>query len=310
MVKTEQGEASESPKELDVGLQRVDTDQVMEYHLDNRKDEERVEEEEEEEKNTPETKRSRWIRTWTAPWSSSWSWSWMRMWSWPWRRGWMSPKPRPWARMWSAPRDTWTGGTSQGRHVEESLIPWPDRDLEGADSDSRTKAEGPNIKAGTKHRLGGGGSHVCQKTQYGSEELLGMNTKVSCVEGTPGGKQQEIQALADSGASCSIISRDLATTLNIHIYEKGEATLKDGSYNHMDESGRGEVVMKEKDGWPLKIDVMVSNGLGEGELVVGLEELKELHILYKEFPRTLHEFRRSKAEQAQSVQYYEGRQMV
>ena len=76
---------------------------------------------------------------WTSP--RPWPWPW----SWPWS----------WARMWSAPRDTWTGGTTRGGHSEESLVPWPDRDLEGADSDSRTKAEGPNIKAGTKHRLGG-----------------------------------------------------------------------------------------------------------------------------------------------------------
>ena len=132
---------------------------------------------------------------------------------------------------------------------------------------------------------------MCHKTQYESEELLGMNTKVSCVEGTPGGKQQKIQVLADSGVSCSIISWDLATTLNIHIYEQGEATLKDGNYIHMDVSGRGEVVVQEEEGWPLKIDVLVSKSLGEGELVVGLEDLKELHILHKEFPITLPEFR-------------------
>ena len=94
-----------------------------------------------------------------------------------------------------------------------------------------------------------------------------MNTKVSCVEGTPGGKQQKIQALADSGASYSIISWDLATTLNIHIYEKEEATLKDGSYNHMNVSGKGEVMVQEEMGYPLKIDVLVSKSLGEVELV-------------------------------------------
>ena len=122
--------------------------------------------------------------------------------------------------MLSAPRDTRTGGTTPGGHSEESLIPWPDRDLEGADRDSRTQAEGLDIKAETKHRLGW--SHVCLKIQYGSEELLGMNTNVSCVEGTPVGKQQPIQALADSGASASIISWDLATTLNMPIYMKRE----------------------------------------------------------------------------------------
>ena len=130
------------------------------------------------------------------------------------------------------------------RPSEESLIPWPDRDLEGADRDSKTQEEGLDIKAGTKHRLGG--AHVCHKTQYGSEELLGMNTKVSCVEGTPGGKQQAIQALADSGASATIISWDLATTLNMPIYEKGEATLKNGSHNHMDVSGRGKVMVQDR----------------------------------------------------------------
>ena len=48
VVETEQGEASESPKELDKGPHRVDIDQVMEYQLDNRKEERRVEEEGEE----------------------------------------------------------------------------------------------------------------------------------------------------------------------------------------------------------------------------------------------------------------------
>ena len=48
-----------------------------------------------------------------------------------------------------------------------------------------------------------------------------MNTNVSCVKGTQGGKQQTIQALADSGASASIISGDLAKTINMIIYEKG-----------------------------------------------------------------------------------------
>ena len=88
---------------------------------------------------------------------------------------------------------------------------------------------------------------MCHKRQYGSEELLGMDTKVSCVEGTQGGKQQTIQALADSGASVSILSWDLATTINMTIYEKEESTLKDGSHNHMDVSGRGEIMVQEED---------------------------------------------------------------
>ena len=164
-------------------------------------------------------------------------------------------------RRWSALRGTRPGGTTQEVQEEESLIPWPDRDLEGVDRDSRTQAEGLDVKAETKYSLGG--SHVCYKTQYGSDELLGMNTKVSCVKGTQGGKQQTIQALADSGASASIISWDLAKTINMTIYEKGEATLKDGSHNHMDVSGKGEIMVQEDDGLPLKIQVLVSKSLGK-----------------------------------------------
>ena len=119
-----------------------------------------------------------------------------------------------------------------------------------------------------------------------------MNTKVSSAEGTQGGKLQTIQALADSGASASIISWDLAKKINMIIYEKGDATLKDGSHNHMDVSGQGEVIVQEDDGLSLKIKVLVSKDLGEDELVVGLEDLKDLNILHKDFPRTLPEFRR------------------
>ena len=35
-------------------------------------------------------------------------------------------------------------------------------------------------------------------TKYGSEDFLGMNTKVSTVKGTTGGKVQTVEALADS----------------------------------------------------------------------------------------------------------------
>ena len=78
----------------------------------------------------------------------------------------------------------------------------------------------------------------------------------------------------------------------MNIYEKGEATLKNGSHNHMDVSGKGEIMIQEEDGLPLKIQVLVSKSLGKGELVLGLEDLKDLNILHKDFPRTLPEFRR------------------
>ena len=112
----------------------------------------------------------------------------------------------------------------QEEQEEKSLIPWPDRDTGAATGDPRTQTEGLvreglDTKAETKHILRG--SYVFYKTQYGSDELPGMKTKVNCVRGTQGGKQKTIQALADSGASTSIISWDLAKTVKMIIYEKG-----------------------------------------------------------------------------------------
>ena len=48
------------------------------------------------------------------------------------------------------------------------------------------------------------GSHVLHNTKYGSEDLLGLKTKVSTVKGTTEGRVQTVEALADSGASASI----------------------------------------------------------------------------------------------------------
>ena len=175
-------------------------------------------------------------------------------------------------RTWSTPKGT--RPKILQKQKENSLIPWPDKDQGGADMDPRTQAgeldkEGLDIKAETKNSLGG--SHVFYKTQYWSDDLLGMNTKVSSVDGTQGEQQQTIQALADSGASAFINSWDLAKNINMIIYEKGDATLKDGSHNHMYVSGKGEVIVQEDDGLPLKIKVLVSKDLGKDELVVGLE---------------------------------------
>ena len=74
-------------------------------------------------------------------------------------------------------------------------------------------------------------------------------------------------------------------------YDKGKATLKDGSHNYMDVSGIGSIMVQEKEGLPLKITVLISKSLGEEELVIGLSDLKDMHILHKDFSRTLPEFR-------------------
>ena len=53
---------------------------------------------------------------------------------------------------------------------------------------------------------------------------------------------------------------------------------------------------------PHKIKVLVSKDLGKDELVVGLEDLKDLNILHKEFPKTLPEWR-TEGVRGDNVQY-------
>ena len=87
----------------------------------------------------------------------------------------------------------------------------------------------------------------------------------------------------------------LQKKVNMVIFEKGDATLKDASHTNMDVSGRGEIMVQEEHGLPHKIKVLVSKDLGKNELVVGVEDLKDIGILHKEFPKTLPERRREDA---------------
>ena len=59
-----------------------------------------------------------------------------------------------------------------------------------------------------------------------------------------------MEALADSGAS--IISWYLAKKVNMMIFEKGDATLKDASHKNMDVSGRGSSWCKRSTGYNTK----------------------------------------------------------
>ena len=96
----------------------------------------------------------------------------------------------------------------------------------------------------------------------------------------------------------------MAKKVKMKIYEKGDATLKDASNKHMDVNGRGEIMVQEEYGIPHKIKVLISGDLGQDELVVGLEDLKDLGILHPEFPRTMPDKRREGA-QISNVQYKE-----
>ena len=60
-------------------------------------------------------------------------------------------------------------------------------------------------------------------------------------------------------------------------------------------SGRGETQVKEEYGLLHKIKVIISRDLGQDELEVALEDLKDLGILHQEFSRTLLEKRREDA---------------
>ena len=86
------------------------------------------------------------------------------------------------------------------------------------------------------------------------------------------------------------------------VFGRGDATLKDASHKHMDVSGKGEIMVQEEHGLPHKIKVLVSKDLGQDELVVGLEDLKDINILHNEFQKTLPEWRR-KEERNVNVQY-------
>ena len=60
------------------------------------------------------------------------------------------------------------------------------------------------------------------------------------------------------------------------VFEKGDTTLKDASTR-----------VQEEHGIPHKVKVLVSKDLGKNELVVGLEDLKDIGILHREFPEKM-----------------------
>ena len=67
--------------------------------------------------------------------------------------------------------------------------------------------------------------HVIHVTKYGSDLLPGMKT-IICNETNPTDKHRKmkVEALADSGATHSIISMHMAKKINMTIFEKGSAT--------------------------------------------------------------------------------------
>ena len=128
----------------------------------------------------------------------------------------------------------------------EEVVELSEESREAAKLYPRTQTEGVVRELDTGTNYSPGGSHMFHRTQYRSDEFPGMATNVNRVQGKQEGEQKTIQALADSGASSSILSWDLQ--LNMSIYNKGEATLKDGSHNLMDVSGKGSINHGSREG--------------------------------------------------------------
>ena len=185
-----------------------------------------------------------------------------------------------WKKQWTAANDL-LSKVHQDKEKNPGAAPDKDPDEAGRKPDKTCLGEHEGA-ANTKDREQLEGPHMFHTTKCGSDDLLGMKTKVSTVKGTKEGKVHTVYALADSGASTSIISWDVAKKVNMVIFEKGDATLKNASHTNMDVSGRGEIMVQE--------------------FVVGLEYLKNIGILHREFPKTLPERRRKDAKQF-NIQY-------
>ena len=61
----------------------------------------------------------------------------------------------------------------------------------------------------------------------------------------------------------------------------------------MDVTAVATVAVRELAGIPSCFQVLVSKDIGKDDMVIGIDELKTLHILHQDFPRTLPEFRRA-----------------
>ena len=68
--------------------------------------------------------------------------------------------------------------------------------------------------------------------------------------------------------------------------------MEDASGSRMNVTAVASVVVRELAGIPSYFQVLVSKDVGRDKMVVGIDELKTLHILHADFPRTLPKFRR------------------
>ena len=136
--------------------------------------------------------------------------------------------------------------------------------------------------------------HRLYNTKYGSKQLVPMDAILAKgIVPMSQGQGLKIKALADSGSSASIISLELAIKLGLEREDPGDTKLEDASGSRMDVSAVATVAVREMAGIPSCFQVLVSKDIGKDDMVIGIDELKTLHILHQDFPRTLPEFRRA-----------------
>ena len=147
---------------------------------------------------------------------------------------------------------------------------------------------------GTKVHGEGSNTHRVYNSKCGSKQLIPMDAILAKnIVTMSEGKLVRVRALPDLGSSASIISLELAVKLGLEREDPGLTKLEDASGSRMDVTAVASVAVRELSGIPSYFQVLVSRDLGEDDMVVGIDELKTLHILHADFPRTLPEYRRA-----------------
>ena len=150
----EQRELNGSTQESDERLEVDGTKQVTEDHFDGKEAGENGENEGSGKKKTPRTG---------------------KLWSW-------------WRKIWPASGDL---QSAVQQEKENDPRAEPDKDPDEADKKPDTCVGELDRAAKTKEQLGG--PHMFHNTKYGSQDLLGMSTKVSTVNDRQGGENRQFR---------------------------------------------------------------------------------------------------------------------
>ena len=184
----------------------------------------------------------------------------------------------------------WSSEDEQVDEDTHSEVPSGDGLMYQVGEENTGVGEEAEPKAPGRDRL----PHRLYNTKYGSKQLVPMEAILAKgIVPMSQGKGLRIKALADSGSSASIISLELTIKLGLEREDPGDTELQDASGSRMDVSAVATMAVREMTGIPSCFQVLVSKDIGKDDVVIGIDELKTLHILHQDFPRTLPEFRRA-----------------